>query len=321
MMTRRLRMSFESRWESLEPGRGFQRIDQTHPLDFYLGVEDSGERVLLLVTDREVDIPSQSRAIQVLCRRRHDGRWALIFRLIHNELNVIFSHLCEDIVKFCRNLPEGKEPTAAVLRRFIHWQKLLERDRMGLLDETSIRGLIGEILFLYHSALPFYGAFPAVEGWVGPLDAINDFHFSDRIVEVKTHKPGSSKVIISSAEQLEHSDIPLHLVAVALSSAARGTGESFCLPEIVETVRHEIENSIAATQLFEERLLSAGYFERDEYRGFIYRLDGFRYFNVTDGFPRIIRSELPEGIGSVKYELDLAACGSFEINSERGELQ
>lgn len=313
-------MSFESRWESLEPGRGFQRIDQTHPLDFYLGVEDSGERVLLLVTDREIDIPSQTRAIQVICRRRHDDRWALIFRLTHNELKVIFSHLCEDIVKFCRDLPNGKEPTAAVLRRFIHWQKLLERDRMGLLDETAIRGLIGEILFLYHSAIPSYGSFPAVEGWVGPLDAIHDFQFSDRTVEVKTHKPGSSKVKISSAEQLENSDIPLHIVAVALSSADRGTSSSFCLSEIVETVRHELENNIAATQLFEERLLSAGYFEREEYRGFIYRFVGFRYFNVIDGFPRIIRSRLPEGIGSVKYELDLAVCGLFEINAEGGEL-
>jgi hypothetical protein len=70
--------------------------------------------------------------------------------------------------------------------------------------------------------------------------------------------------------------------------------------------------------LFEERLLAAGYFERDEYRRYIYSLDRFRHFNVTEGFPRIARSGLPEGIGSVFYELDLRACECFEIAFEGG---
>lgn len=309
-------IQFESRWETLESGKGFQRVDEEHPLDFYLGLDISGERVLLLVADNEVGVPVQTRAIQVLCRQRHDGKWALMFRLIGEELNKLFSHLCEDIVEYGRNLPPGTNPADAILMRFMRWQRLLERTNGGLLDESAIRGLVGELIFLENFTLPDYGAIPAIEGWVGPLDAEQDFRYPNIIFEVKTIRPGSVKVKISSAEQLEESDLPLHLVTVTLNSVASGVEFAFCITDIVNQLRTKLEFFPAACKLFEERLLSAGYLDRDEYKSFLYSLGEIRQYEVRDGFPRIMRSQLSNGIGSVKYEVELADCQPFEIIQE-----
>ncbi len=310
-------IQFEARWAEMEPSKGYQRVDENHPLDFYFALEVSGERVLLLVTDWCVDVPSQSHAIQILCRQRNDNRWALMFRLIKPELGWIFSHLCEDIVEYGRKCSTKSDPAGAVIRRFIHWQRLLERSQNGLLDLASQKGLIGELLFLRDFALPAYPSVQAAEGWEGPLDAEQDFRYADRIFEIKTMNSGASKVRISSAEQLDVSGGKLQLVAVVMSVADNNDDNSFSLTDVVATLRKEFENDFGALQLFEERLLSAGYIDCDEYSRHKYCLERFRFFSVVDGFPKIVRCCLPAGIGKATYEVDLSQCQPYEIN-QRG---
>jgi len=306
-------MPFEARWETLEPSKGFQRVDEDHPLDLYLGLDVSGERVLLLVTDDDADVPAPTQSIEVFCRHRHDGRWALMFRLIRPELGRVFSHLCEDLVEFGRNLSKDSKPANAIIARLSRWQRLLERSHDGLLDESVIRGLIGELMYLEHFALPEYGPVPALEGWVGPLDAEQDFRYPDSIIEVKSIRPNSLKVKISSAEQLEDVGCKFQLVTVTLNSSRRGENDSFCLPDIISDMRKKFEDDPLASSLFEERLLSAGYLDHEGYQSYFFQAGGFRCFTVRDGFPRIVRSQLPTGIGSVVYELNLAVCQIFEV--------
>lgn len=313
-----MKTPFETRWSELEPGKGFQRIDENHPLDFYIGLDILGERTLLLVTKESVDVPAQSQAIQVLIRQRHDGQWALMFRLIKPELCRIFSHLCEDIVEYGRRPLEGSNPAASIIRRFMHWQHLLERSQNGLLDLAAQKGLLGELLFLQHLALPAYALMKAVEGWEGPLGAAQDFRYPDCMFEIKTLGPGSHQVKISSSEQLDDSDRLLRLVAVVLSPADNTDNAAFTLSDIVDALRKKFEINSGAYQLFEERLMSMGYFDHDEYRRHIYNLERFRFFDIREGFPRIKRSGLPGSIGRVIYEIDLAYCQSYEMNQMEG---
>lgn len=307
-------ITYDMRWNEMEPGKGFQRVDEQHPLDFYLGVEASGERLLLLVTEREATVPSQSHAIQVLCRQRHDGRWALIFRLIRPELNKIYSHLCEDLVESCRTLVDKSKAAEALIARFARWQRMLERSRTGLLDEAAMRGLIGELLFLRQCALPVYGLFPAVDGWIGPLDAEQDFRYPDSIFEVKTIQSNVTHVKISSAEQLDDADRKLQLIIVIVNPAEKLDTGAFCLPDMISDIRNTLEGEPIALSLFEERLLAVGYIDRDEYLSHYYQSSGFRRFMILEGFPRIIQSRLPTGINKVTYDIDLTYCKPFELN-------
>ena len=306
---------FELRWKTLEPG-AYQRVDEDHPLDLYLGLDVSGEHVLFLIIQREETVRVQSQAIQVICRQRHDGRWVLMFRLVQTELGKIFSHLCEDLVESSRQLTDVRNAAQFILARFTRWQRLLQYGHTGLLDESAARGLIGELLFLGQHSLPVYGLLPAVEGWVGPLDSAQDFHYPDCLFEVKSIRSGASTVMISSAEQLDDIGLPLLLVIVMLDTAERGTADAFCLPDIVNGLRRQLEGNAMASSLFEERLIAAGYIDREEYQSHWYKAGAIRQFDVCEEFPRIMRSQLTSGIGKVKYELDLIACQQFEIISK-----
>lgn len=308
-------MPFESRWEILEPG-GFQRIDEDHPLDFYLGLDVSGDRILLLIVQKEETVQVQSQAIRVICRERHDGQWALMFHLVRTELGRIFSHLCEDLVESSRKLSDIPNPARFVLTRFERWQRLLKHGHTGLLDESAVRGLVCELLYLRQFSMPKYGLTPAIKGWVGPLDAAQDFHYPDGLFEVKSIRTGTSRVMISSADQLDDTGNQLHLVAVILDSADRGDADAFCLPDIVNDMRQRLEEDSIALSIFEERLLAAGYIDSEEYRHHYYKSGDFQFFTVCEGFPRIMRSRLSSGIGKVTYELDLAACKPFETCSK-----
>jgi hypothetical protein len=304
--------TFESRWGTLEPGKGYKRVDESHPLDFYIGVDSSDNRVLLLVQDSELCVPVQGQAIHVLCRQRQDGRWALIFSLLRPEFGTLFSHLCEDLIESSRQISDKKTAGGFILSRFDRWQRLLRSGNTGLLDESDQKGLLGELLFLQRFALPIYGNLAALEGWIGPLAAEQDFRYHDAFFEIKTIGPDALRVKISSAEQLDNIDRPLQLVAVIIDQADRTNPGAFCLSGTVEDLEQKLQSDPLASSFFSDRLLSAGYYDRDEYGMRFFRFNRFRCFDVREGFPRIVRSQLTAAISGVRYELDLQACAPFE---------
>lgn len=307
---------FDQRWDEIGvPGElpAFQRVDDCHPLDFYLGRDVTGEWILLLVTDRQPPASQHFRAIHVISRFRHDGRWALMFQLKRPELAKIFSHLCEDLVESSRTLQDPQKAVSFVMARFGRWQKLLERGRSGLLDLHELRGLLGELLFLEQIAIPEHGIEAAISGWVGPQGADQDFVFDVRRVEVKTARQGADTVRISSAEQLDLVGQPLSLAVVVLDDVGdTAGGDSFDALELVRRLRRRIESVPAVLEKFEDNLLSAGFLEREEYSGYRFLFYRIRLFGVAGEFPRIVRSRLPVGIGTVAYELRLENCLPFE---------
>jgi hypothetical protein len=137
-------------------------------------------------------------------------------------------------------------------------------------------------------------------------------------VEVKTttaKQPQSVRV--TSERQLDMSGIPaLFLHVVVLDEREVDTdhpvaGES--LPDIVLALRQKFQTTAAAAEVFEDRLLDVGYLEADapryENRRFTLRRE--HTFRVRPGFPRLVESILPSGVGDVSYALSLAACEPF----------
>jgi hypothetical protein len=313
--------SLESRWQAIPPhpeASAFQRIDESHPLDFYLGKDASGEWLLLLVTSEQVAFSKENKAIHVFCRKRSDGKWALMFRLMKPELGRLFSLVCEDIVESSRNNPDPAHPASYVMARFGRWQRMLERGESGILDDAALRGLVGELLFLEKVAIHERGRQQAVRAWNGPTGADRDFCFPDCEFEIKTIREGADHILISSAEQLDLTSKPLFLSVVVLEDAVPGAlPEVFTVVELVRRLEQILAPDTAASDLFQSRLMDAGFLIREEYseRGFILRRT--RMFSVENGFPAIRRSTLPSGIGKVSWELYIQAILTFEVTSTR----
>lgn len=188
-----------------------------------------------------------------------------------------------------------------LLGRVRSWQEFMSRGAQALGPEAEI-GLIGELSFLRALLEAGVPAPLAVEAWVGPLDASQDFVLGTGAVEVKaTLASVGFPAKIGSLEQLDDSvRHPLFVAGARLSRRDSGMN----LPEFVETVRAKLDAEIE--RLFADRLLAAGYHDAhaDRYpRRFA--LDGTRVIEVADGFPRIVQGNIPNGITNVVYEIDL----------------
>lgn len=305
----------EQLWQEISSQSGhlglFQRVDESHPLDLYAGIDYQGKRVLMLVTDTAPPSLPPPGVVEIACNQRTDQEFAIIFQLARPEYDEIFGRLCQDLVDATRDvLPQiGGD---AILRRLGRWRRLLEVGQRTTLSDAALRGLIGELWFLRSVALDRAGIEAAVKGWVGPLDAPQDFVLGDTVVEIKTSPPGGQKITITSLQQLDAGSTPLYLGVVWLAPADQQTNAAFSAAQLVQWLRAAVEASQLASVEFELRLAEAGFADHEEYERAWYRVTQVRYFQVTNGFPKLIRSGAPAGVLDATYIIDLGACGAYE---------
>ena len=88
------------------------------------------------------------------------------------------------------------------------------------------------------------------------------------------------------------------------------------LPASISALREYLGAGTALRDIFDDRLLDAGYLDseavRFEARRFAIR--SRQCFKVVPGFPRLLEANLPVGVGDVSYALSLAACAPFEVS-------
>lgn len=318
-MTTRMKMmanTLDMRWESLaiDPLRPvFQLFDADHPLDFYIGSGPGQSRLLLLVTPEEPPAIRDMRAVQIQTFKRDDGKWSLLLILDGTSLIPMFSMLCDDLIESSRNTGLAADKSLGfVLKRLANWRRLLERGMPDLLTESEIRGLCGELLFLQRLLISM-GKPSAVKAWVGPEGAHQDFQAPDSAWEVKTIRPGAVAVAISSESQLQTTSSQLHLVVLEIANSTPGASNAFTLNTLVENVRESLAADHDTSELFNEKLIHAGYVLRAEYDALSLQENSTAIFEVKAGFPCIIPDMLAAGVKSVSYELLVSACDKFRV--------
>ena len=150
-------------------------------------------------------------------------------------------------------------------------------------------------------------------GVAQPVDAAHqDFLLPAGAVEVKTTSGKAPHVVrIASERQLDGRGLPaLYLRHLALA-VREGAGET--LPAMVASLRARFVAFPRAAEEFEDGLLAASYRDADAWR---YEARGYALretndFAVRGRFPRLTESDLPAGIGEVRYALSLDACRAF----------
>jgi hypothetical protein len=305
--------SLEGIWRELEStgqGLAHRRVDAVHPLDLYVGLNTEMTRELVLVADAvPPEVAKRFKAFEIATTPRADGRYALSVRLRRKELSRLFSHLCEDLVEASRGCTQ---PNAVrfVSERIARWERLLSRDREGLLTEDALRGLVAELVFLKDLAIPHKGSIEALQGWRGPLGAPHDFQFATAAVEVKSVTE-TLTAMISSAEQLDSSGERLFLSAVRLHGTTEVLPDSFSVAELVQSLRDVFESDAVCAAEFDAKLSLLGYGDAREYEARRFVVKEVRHFEIDPGFPRLVPSMLPAGLVSVGYGVDLRRCEPF----------
>jgi len=225
----------------------------------------------------------------------------------------IFLSLCNDIVSSTRSSAPGIQATQVILRRLRQWQKFLQKIQKDLLSEISIKGLIGELLFITRHLFPAFGAGAAIQFWQGPEDAPQDFNIHDCAVEVKCQTGNTSpRVHISSIDQLCPQLPKMYLYVVTLGRVEDNNFNAVNLPALIQTIREKLEiDSPMDLERFNNLIYQEGYLDLEEYEHFNYMLVSERMYLVSDGFPRVCQEELPLGVVGINYDINLINCEPF----------
>ncbi|WP_436371779.1 PD-(D/E)XK motif protein [Cytobacillus sp. BC1816] len=301
------------KWNTLTfNANAFVRIDADHFLEWYIGYENINQKVLLLVTEFEPDTLPSSKSVQVSTGKRIDGNWALSFKLIRVEQEDVFIRLCSDLIESSRKQQNNLSGLECVISRYNQWAKLMEIYKTGVLSESMQKGLIGELCYLKETIRGGMSLGVAVNGWLGPEKADQDFIFSDRWHEIKVVGLSSSVVSISSLEQLD-SPVPGELVIYFLEKTAHNDVYGFTLESLISEIRECLMESLEIVNMFNEKLLQYGYIDLPEYQKQFYRLRKVSKYKVNSKFPKLVKGNVPIQIASAGYQLSIQAIEPWKL--------
>ncbi len=303
------------KWNSVPSSdTAYQRVDDEHIMDIYIGKDSGGAKELLIVSEIEPAKIRSSKSIEILKGLRKDERWATQIKLLKKEQEEVFTHLCWDLIEQSRAAKSKTTGLEIVIARFLKWQKLMEGGNELLTDEV-IKGIIGELVYAKHKLRGKYDWDTIFSAWLGPDGADKDYVFKDTWAEIKAIKTGKSYVSISSMEQLDSKNVGTLVVATVDNTSSSDTN-GFSFAAIINEFRNLLKASPSALFDFESKLLGLGYIDRKEYFDKYYVLNGFRFFNVDDNFPKLVRAHIPEEIVKVKYDIALSEIREFEVSEE-----
>ena len=302
-------MDLNQRFKKIVYG-SYQRIDNDHPLDIYIGQDLDKKYVVLLITKNEPMKIISSNGIKVEINKRKDDQWAIIFKLLDTKKEQLFNNIFTDIIETSRHITSKSNGCKFMISRFDKWQRFLSKHN-DLLSESEIKGLIGELFFLKNYSVPKYGEDIAIQSWLGPLKNDKDFVLENYWYEIKTIINGKNSVSISSLEQLD-SKVLGELVVIKLDKTNKLDHTGLTINKLLYQLKDIITNEINYAIIL-DKLLDLGYVNRSEYDEYIYSIVSITQFLVDDKFPKIIKKSITQEIIKVTYELSLASIAKYEI--------
>lgn len=297
----------KSRFEDIYLNSHYLRVDDTHPLDLLIGLNDNGQKTIRLVGKYKKSQVKSTKTIEV----NHfslDNKIILSFSLINKEYVDLFYLFCNDLVDTSRHCKQ-EEGYYNIINRYEKWKGFSNSSRK-FLSEGEIKGLIGELLFLKNDLVKTYGISRSVMGWSGPEPTKKDFYIDDLWYEVKTVT--KDIVTISSIEQLDSDSIGYLVIYYLEKLSVEANG--ITLNKLVEQILNEIKITEDRSN-FIMKLVSLGYYNEDYYNDFVYKLSSNDYYEVNDCFPRLNRHSLDKAISNVKYDIVISNIKEFKKES------
>lgn len=200
----------------------------------------------------------------------------------------------------------------------IHEFRQFTMRKPGRLNEEQIRGLLAELLFL-HELLSNRSAetLDIFRSWGGPFGATHDFEFPHgNSIEVKSSHRPATEIRVSSPEQIQFVSEGLDLVVLPLERVVPGSDTGINLVNLVETISVVAsKHSPEVQNLWENALVSLGFELSDEYyQQWEFTCGQWLRFEVSDDFPIIPSSLIPEGIMKVSYSLRLDKLEAYKAD-------
>lgn len=302
-------MNIKDKFEKGFSNHTYRRVDGEYLVNIFLGYNEQGKMSMVITENGIISPIKSSKIINTSMRKRKDGKIALSFDLLDESYKALYLVFCKDMILVCEKAGSHMAISSA-LKRWKYWLEMFGRKRSEILNKMSIKGLIGELIELRDHFIPEYGELIAVKSWMGPLLGHKDFEIGSTWYEVKSISPGVAEIVISSLEQLD-SDIDGHLSVVRLEETSPVNKTAITLNNLVMNIVDRIEDP-DILELFRIRLDNMGYIQNEQYDSYAFLYKGTEYYGVKEGFPRILRKNVDDAIGRVKYTIHLNSIADFK---------
>lgn len=250
--------------------------------------------------------------IDVDLRGGEPGWQRLVLTLEKQVDRDLFEGLCRTLASALEHATDSASSLAVALAHIRRWKTFLS-GRSQHLSAEEIRGLFAELTFLLELIDMAPSSAVAVEAWLGPEKSHQDFIFGNTAVEIKSLSGTErSMVRISSEDQLESLNDSLFLRIYRLSSLPDAAGAR-TLNEIVAAVQARLVEA-EAIEAFDRKLVAHGYAPLPDYDTPRFVVSDVHSYRVSEGFPRLIRSQLPTGIERVAYDIRLETIEPYECD-------
>lgn len=273
---------------------------------------------------KNVDETIKLKGISILKRNSNNGQGELFLILNKKEDWEIFRILCEDLITTAERCSTENMLIINIDVRLKRWQQLLKQERNRELSIEIQMGLFAELLCLRDIAAPNIGLKAAIISWVGPEYDKQDFLMMNCAIEVKAYRTSKGEIVsISSLQQLDSPKDYLYLITNGLTCAEEGFSIEDIALKIKELLRME---SLEISDAFESKLIEYGYIPELINKPLQrFRVDSQKAYLISETFPKIVRKNVDNEITAVKYLIDMAQCGQYEIGidslfEEDGEL-
>ncbi len=233
----------------------------------------------------------------------------LYIYLIDLELKEIFALFIQNILEeICECVTESQalNKTINVITK---WRMLFDKMSFGGLSPEKQKGLIGELLFFNYLLERGLDPNRVLEAWTGADYEDKDFTFGSTGIEIKFTSSKNAKVKISSERQLELQSLENLYLILYTSDEVKDNGIS--LYSIIEQTRSNLP--LDSDKLnFNAKLALLGYRDEDKnHYGKLYSIKKSHCYQVESNFPRIIESQLDQGLHDVSYSIELSALEHF----------
>lgn len=221
-----------------------------------------------------------------------------------------------DLVLAVLSRIETGEPALDALKDTVVELRALFGDHPDLeVSDECIRGLAAELIVLRDLT---HRSPRAPEIWFGPNRDRHDFRGGVHAIEVKSSLRVTSRVTISSLDQLSTpEDGTLELWRVVVERTVNG-------PISISRLVADIEAASVATPILRKRLAEMGCPDPTSpaWNSASFNQVCVEGYAVSDGFPRITPGSFtgataPAGIGAVRYEVDLGQAEPWRLTDQQ----
>ena len=230
----------------------------------------------------------------------------------------LFDDLILSIYNKIFNISDIEEYSELFIKHFFKWSSFFINKKNDGLTKDDVKGLIGELIYLKNLLIDTtLNVDDVLLSWRGPYDDGHDFVFDFTDFEIKTIEKTKNNVRISSEFQLDsEKGKKIELVVISVEF---DIDNGISLKSITNEIKSLVLDKFGDISIFITALSQKGLIVGDLERYDIYRFTPVletTYDSSNDTFPKLIKSQLPEQINKLKYNIRLNLIEEFIIDKK-----